>query len=31
MRKRPKTSLTELPLPFSYDEQESEENITPLG
>jgi len=31
MRKRLKTSPTELPLPFSYDEQEAEENITALG
>jgi hypothetical protein len=31
MRKRPNTSPTELPLPFAYDEQESEENLTALG
>jgi len=31
MRKRVNPSPTELPLPFAYDEQESEENITALG
>jgi len=31
MRKHAKPSPTELPLPFAYDEQESEENITALG
>jgi len=31
MRKRPTPSPTELPLPFAYDEQAEEENITALG
>ncbi len=31
MRKRPTPSPTELPLPFVYDEQAEEENITALG
>jgi len=31
MRKHANPSPTELPLPFAYDEQESEENITALG
>jgi hypothetical protein len=31
MRRRPNTSPTELPLPFAYDEQGSEENLTALG
>jgi len=31
MRKRPSTSPTELPLPFAYDEQQTEENVTALG
>jgi len=31
MRKRPNPSPTELALPFAYDEQESEENLTALG
>jgi hypothetical protein len=31
MRKRPNASPTELPLPFEYDEQAEEENLTALG
>lgn len=31
MRKHVNPSPTELPLPFAYDEKESEENITALG
>lgn len=31
MRKQLKPSPSELPLPFSYDEQETEDNITALG
>jgi hypothetical protein len=31
MRQRPKASPTELPLPFAYDERESEEKLTALG
>src|SRR5512142_3062355 len=31
MRKHANPSPTELPLPFAYDDKESEENITALG
>jgi hypothetical protein len=31
MRRQPKASPTELALPFAYDDQETEDNITALG